>query len=572
NGDTVQIIDRNRGEYRILEFQLDQGVINTISLPQLKGHYPELFVLDYLTKYPEKIYLATKEGLFIYNQEIEDWKVYSVESGHLKNQPVFSICEDPHDPEILWLGTGSGLHRFNTSTEEVVVFTEKEGLPNDFVYSIQSDDFGNLWIGTNYGLARYNIKADKFRAFNRSDGINGDEFNTFEYSKSPDGTMCFGGIEGNTAFHPKEFLSDSVRSNVVINQIRLFNRLVEHASTDASSEIFTLPHPPELTKEIELTHEESMLTIAFGMIDFGQWERQVYRYRMQGLDDQWIETKEIREATFTNLDAGNYTFEVVGKNSQGNWSLEPTTLKITILPAWWETWWFRSSIGLLLLVIGYVVYKYRLNAILKVERTRNQIAQDLHDEIGSTLSSISLYGAVMKSNEKELSEQNRPILDRIITNVSDIMEKMNDMVWTIKTDNDHMDQVINRMRAFAVEMTEAKDIELHFDVDRSVEQLKLEMDKRKEIYLIFKEVVNNSVKYSQAQHIKIELNEQAKKLTLSIQDDGIGFDPDVKKVNMLGGNGIPGMKRRAERIDAVLSFESEIGIGTKVALSMKLNH
>ncbi len=220
----------------------------------------------------------------------------------------------------------------------------------------------------------------------------------------------------------------------------------------------------------------------------------------------------------------------------------------------------------------YALYRYRLQQALRLEQIRNQIAQDLHDEIGSTLSSISLYSAVMRNSLDAPPENTRSILNKIIQSTTQMLESMNDIVWTIKADNDSFEQVVNRMRAFAVNMTETRNIHLYFKADRHAEQLKLDMNQRKNIYLIYKEAVNNAVKYSACKTLRINVADGGGKLHIAIEDDGSGFDFEgaLGNTRLLGGNGLRGIKARAKEINATLNIVSTPEKGTCVELMVEV--
>jgi len=315
-----------------------------------------------------------------------------------------------------------------------------------------------------------------------------------------------------------------------------------------------------------------MITLGFALLDLTIPERNLFKYKLEGFDKDWIEAGTKNEATYTNLNPGSYTFKVLGCNSSNVWSTQPTELKIVILSPWWGTWWFRSLMVIVLAGILYGFYRYRLNKALELERVRNRIAQDLHDEMGSTLSSISLYSAAIQKNANGISKQNHNILSKITQSTTKMMESMNDMVWTIKADNDSFEHVVNRMRAFAVNMTEAKDIALHFDADVRTHKLQLNMEQRKNIYLIFKETINNAVKYSGCENIYVDISQTDHKLEVRIKDDGVGFELETVTQNnlQLGGNGLRGMKLRAKHIQADLYIHSSEGHGSEVVFSMPI--
>lgn len=236
----------------------------------------------------------------------------------------------------------------------------------------------------------------------------------------------------------------------------------------------------------------------------------------------------------------------------------------------------------------FALYRFRLAKAIEMEKLRNRIAQDLHDEIGSTLSSISLYSLAMQRSTTNLPPSSMNILDKITDSTTSMMETMNDIVWSIHADNDSLQEVVNRMRAFAVNMIESQStdaelmeaglvfnhsegIELHFDADKNVEQLKLDMLQRKNIYLIFKESVNNAVKYSHCKNLYVKAEHKNGELSMTVADDGQGFDmnADLKAGRRMGGNGMRNMRNRAEEIHANLLLESEVGKGTRMEVRVK---
>ena len=218
--------------------------------------------------------------------------------------------------------------------------------------------------------------------------------------------------------------------------------------------------------------------------------------------------------------------------------------------------------------IIYAIYRIRLYQLLRVERMRNDIAQDLHDEIGSTLSSTALYMTVIQKTAQSLPANTLRLIDKVAGNTSEMMEKMNDIVWATKADNDSLQKVINRMRAFAVSTTEAKGIVLNFNADVAYDQFKMTMQQRKNIYLLFKESINNAVKNSRCRSINVNIRASRSLFDMKITDDGTGFDKEATMLNedSMSGNGLNGMEQRAAQIGAELKIYSTEGVGTTVLL------
>ena len=225
---------------------------------------------------------------------------------------------------------------------------------------------------------------------------------------------------------------------------------------------------------------------------------------------------------------------------------------------------------LLFLASGiYMFYRYRLQQILKLQTVRNRIASDLHDEIGSTLSSISLSSTIIQSKLKGNNAEAERLLRQVSNNTDKMMEALSDIVWAINTKNDRFNNVVNRMRAFAVEMCEPINVNIQFNVSENINDVQLDMQQRKNLYLIFKEAVNNIVKYSGCSNVLIHIGLQGgKMLFMTIKDDGKGFDvpvPGIEEIR-LSGNGVRNMKKRAQELGGQLTVDSAHGEGTMVQL------
>ncbi|MCF0069593.1 ATP-binding protein [Dyadobacter sp. CY261] len=284
-----------------------------------------------------------------------------------------------------------------------------------------------------------------------------------------------------------------------------------------------------------------------------------YAFRMEPIDTEWIpaiypamryETlkKGLYELHFRVLDANGKVFKT-------------SSFVIRKEAAFWNAWWFIPLLTVYVLVVAgvgiYIFSLYNFRQKLKVQYLRNQIASDLHDEVGSNLNSIALFVELLRKNA---SPDNLPILDRIISNSKESVELMQDTVWAINPRNDSLQKLIDKMHSFAAQVTAASDIELEFQAAVDFDDLHLSMEQRKNIYLIFKEAVNNVVKHAGATQVTIRLNRLSDAFFLKIEDNGKGFDTGLE----YEGNGISNLKKRAEESGLDLLLHSRPGEGTRV--------
>ena len=291
-------------------------------------------------------------------------------------------------------------------------------------------------------------------------------------------------------------------------------------------------------------------------------ERLIYEYTLyNGGDTIWNKIEGEPELSFTRITPGSYTLLVRVGNGFGGYSPEITVFNILITPPFTQTVWFIGLIIVTIAAILYVVYLYRLKQLKKLQIIRNNIASDLHDDIGSTLNSISIYSEVAKQQAgKEI-----PALDQIGLNSRKIIESMSDIVWTINPENDPFEKIIIRMRSFAYQLLKAKKMEYTFEVDEKLNSIALPMQVRKNFYLVFKEAITNVVKYSEASRVSIDLFEKNKTIMLRIRDNGKGIPVNAQTL----GNGLMNMTRRAKEIGGELNIISANDCGTEIELMLK---
>jgi signal transduction histidine kinase len=310
-----------------------------------------------------------------------------------------------------------------------------------------------------------------------------------------------------------------------------------------------------------LRHTENTLQFNFSSLDFDNPEKVSFRYRLEGFDENWMQADARRQANYTNLDAGNYVFTVQVANANGEW-LSSRSFKFKIVPPFYLTFWFLALVGVAILGLVYAFYQYRVGQILKVQEMRNRIAADLHDEVGSTLSSISILSelAVFQRNESH------QLMEQISENARDTIDKMDDIVWAINPDNDLLFDLESRVKTFAVPLFESKNIDFSIQFGEATQNIKLNLEQRRNVFLILKEAINNLVKYSQARKAAVICTRLNNQLIFNVKDDGIGFDLTAPTDR----NGLKNMRQRAERIGGHLTIESAVGQGTSVTAQLKI--
>ena len=457
--------------------------------------------------------------------------------------------EQLNDSTIVY-GAGA-LNFINKRTGTVRLLRSEDGLPSNSVRRLRMDSEGYLWVITSNGLSRYNPFKNRITTYGRKDGIivaeqtgNADILSGTKY-------IVFAGGNALLFFRPSVFVTSKAPPDVVITDFKLLNTFVPVDS------LVQLP-------QIKLTSDQNSFSIYFSSLSYQQRDRITYYFKMEGIDKEWQAADRIYYQNYSLLPPGEYTFRVYAENVEGIRSVNTTEIKIVIRPPFYRTKWFISTLLFLIVLVIYFLHRERVNRLLAVEKIRTRVARDLHDDMGSTLSTINILSAMAKSKMSTDPVKTATYIGKISDNSQRMMEAMDDIVWSIKPSNDSMQRVTARMREFATSVLEAKDIALHFEVAEEVFDVKLNMEARRDFFLIFKEALNNAAKYSKATEVRVNVGLQNKQLSVIIKDNGQGFD--VAKAD--NGNGLGNMHKRADGVHGKLRIRSEEGKGTEVKLTV----
>ena len=496
-----------------------------------------------------QIWMQSRAGLFRINPGTGQTKRIQIHGSKVPVQPsdrlhsTFFIT----DSGQLWISGIDFLVQADTSGQVHQTYTLANGLLADHVFGIAEDQRGHIWLTSDNQLHELDPKTGRFQYYNMANGLFG---NTLYEQISIDrqGGLFTGYFGAINYWQPENLRRNTVPPPVVITQIRVNNQ-------------------PRLRRSsIQLRPGETTLTIDFAALNYSQPEKNRYAYQLVGFDTDWITTDD-RSATYTNLEPGQYTFRVKAANNDGVWNESGVTLGIDVVPPYWKTGWFRLLVVLVIAGIGYGIYQYRERQRQHLERIRNRIATDLHDDMGSTLSSIRIFSDVVQQQIAPTMPEAVPILQRISNSATSLSESMQDIIWTIQTKNDRLEDVVTRMREFGLKMAEAKGIAFHMQVSDQFEKTRLNVEQRRNLYLIFKESINNAVKYANPTRIDVCLTiESAKQLHLIIKDNGQGFDPETVQP----GNGLPNLHKRAREIRGKLTLTAKPGAGTEIELLTRL--
>jgi ligand-binding sensor domain-containing protein/two-component sensor histidine kinase len=459
----------------------------------------------------------------------------------LSNNKVVAITEDSN--HMLWLGTsGGGLNKFDRELNTFTRYSQNKGLTSAVVYGILEDEAKNLWMSTDNGIFKFDLNSENFTHFDLEDGLQSLEFNGGSYFQDKSRQLYFGGINGLNIFYP-----DSIRTNlfvppIVITSINVLNNRIKG---DAS--------------EIILTHDQNFISFEFSALDYTNPKNNKYAFRLDGLDDDWnyVDAKR-RIANYINLPAGDFTFHVTGTNSDGLWNRGGTSILISITPPFWQTWWFITLMVILIGAIIYYVSTVRIKHQLAIEKIKTRVAADLHDNVGASLTEISILSevAVHKSNnDSDIKEL------RSISNIArQLVDTMSDIVFVVNPERDSLYDLIIKLKDSYNDFLQSVGISFKVTNIDKTNDIKLPMDYKQNLLLIFKEGINNAIKHSRCNKIVLEANIRGDVIEMILSDNGIGFD----ELNTGTGNGIRNMETRAGKINGRMKWRSSVEKGTVI--------
>jgi len=329
-----------------------------------------------------------KEGQF------SSYKLDKADINSLSHNTVTTIFED--EQGSLWIGThGGGLNELDRKENNFTRFTKEEGLPSDDIFGILGDKEGNLWLSTSNGISKFNLQTQIFRNYDVNDGLQSNEFNTGAFHKNKNGEMFFGGVNGFNSFFPEKIKDNPHIPPIVLTGFKILDRPV--IFDKAISEI----------DKIELSYKDNFFSFEFAALDFAEPEKNYYAYMMKGLDEDWINLGPKRTVSYRNLSQGVYYFRVKGSNNDRVWNKEGIEIKISVIPPFWQTWWFRIIAGVTILGIAFTWYGMRIKNVESQKRNLEiQVAERTYElenkteELESALENLKKAQAQLIQVEK----------------------------------------------------------------------------------------------------------------------------------------------------------------------------
>lgn len=486
----------------------------------------------------------------------------------MKHQWISGIL--PVSPQEVWVTTlGSGLYLWNGVTW--ICFDSEDGLPDSRLTCVVDDGKGCLWLGSLGGIIRAERSELLARArsadsmvqwlrLDHTDGLPSREcIGGFQPAgwKGRDGLLWFPTGSGIARVRPGLIEMSKVAPPVYLQSVR--------ANGVLSSS----------TREVATEPGRARLEFRFVGLSFSAPEKVTYRARLAGLDDTWREMGTQRVAAFEAVPPGKYTFEVMAVNGDGLRSRAPARIPVIIAPHFWQTIWFYASVGIFTLVgavgMGWAAARMKMKSriqLLKVrnarEGERSRIARDLHDDLGASLTEISILAALAAEDAVQSPLQSS--LDQLSVKAKHVVGSLDEIVWAVNPREDTLRSLVDYLAAFAREFLDIARIPLRTDVTLDIPEIPLGTQQRHGVFLAAREALNNIVKHSQATEVHLSIRFEQEVLHLRIQDNGVGFELDYAT----GGNGLGNLRTRMQEAGGDCTIESRRRTGTIVFLTLPL--
>lgn len=551
-----------------------------------------------------RFWVGAISGLFLLDRDSGEFTRYQHDeddSSSISANYVKAITED--DKGDLWIGTeGGGINRFDVAAGKFTAFNVGDGLADNSVSGLQFDQSGFLWISTQKGLSRFDPFSKNFRNYDSRHGLSGNLFNRNTPLLTQAGELVFGNSRGLSIFDPTGLGDNDYLPPVVMTELYIFNQVVEPGVTESP-----LKRTINTSDRIVLRHDHSVFSVSYSALNFRSPEDNQYAYRLAGFETNWNEVGTRRLATYTNLNAGEYVFEVKGANNDLIWNETPTQLRVTVLPPLWQTWWAYSLYGLLtLLLIAWFVHTQRMKveyerrkvaherAVVKrlqqVDKLKDEFLANTSHELRTPLNGIiglaqSLIDGICGPLAKEAQRNLAMIVasgNRLASLVDDILDfaKLKNKGLQLHQKPVDLWVVVDVVMALTQPLVGDKAIKLHNNVPPELPRVLADEDR---LMQIFHNLLGNAVKFTDRGHITVNASASEGGVTVAIEDTGIGIEKDhlgsiFESFQQVEGNservyggtglGLSVTKKLVELHQGELWVESQLGVGSTFSITL----
>jgi hypothetical protein len=484
---------------------------------------------------------AGKEGVSLVHTTTGITKHFSnLSTPAIPSDEYTTVCEAPDG--TVWFGSRrNGILILSSDHKNMAQLKKSDGLSSNEVYSIGWTDSTVAWISTLDGLCRYDLVSGTFTNYFKKNGLPDNEFSQGSFYLSKDNKLFAGCVNGVTSFYPDSITPLTEPFNIFFRSVQKWN---------SSTQNFIEVNPEGEEHQISMYPSDHLLTFELGIGDYTSNQEASYYYRIKGLYNDWTELKDQNILRLEGLPVGLFNVEVMAFNSHGFKSANMLTFQVQTIQVFYKKWWFYVLLFSVVVLIIYAYFRWRINEMKKTQNLRTEIASNLHDEVGSLLTSISIYADNALNHSPTIAEKNAK-LESVFSFSRDATATMSDVLWSIDARNDYAGSLTDRIREHAELMLSPLGVDVEFDFTETDQEQMLKLNVRQNIYLIFKEIINNIAKHSGASKVKVLYKQQGSSFELFVSNNlPNGFEGS----NIGSGQGLRNMEMRASKIDATLSY------------------
>jgi len=529
--------------------------------PSLSRSQPYPFIRGFL-QVNDKQWIGTPFGLYLTDKGLGSTEMHVFSgSNKLSGKPVFDLS---FIENCIWVATENGIERYSIQGQKMPAIKSMDELENEVVYSIHSDSLKRIWFSSNKGIGCISASGDRIIWFNQRNNLQSLEFNTNASLKTTDGMIYFGGIKGVNGINPQSFKPEKLTPEVQLISLYISDTAYSHGIAPAKHEVFISWKSPNIGGKVFTTNYRNN-------------EMQLFSFFLEGYDLNWGHPASNPAFSYRNLPPGQYRLMVKCTDDQKNESDPKCLLSITIKPPIWKTWWFILLISLFTIAISAYIarkvqefrYKNKLKELERlnaIDKERLRISKDLHDEVGASLTRISILSQ-LANNQNHPEEESKKLVSQINEIAGNVVDEMSEIIWAMNSKNDCLDSFASYLRHYVSGYLESAGIEGNFQFPAEIPPAPMSAEMRRNFFLTAKEAIHNIVKHASATRVEIILTYNQNLLSITIIDNGRGFNEQQISFK---GNGLVNMNKRMYDLGGNFKMHSETGKGTHITISATL--
>ncbi len=516
----------------------------------------------------------SKKGIYKLSMNDFTFKKYIPE---LSNSQIYSRKMFEDKDNNLWIPSKGCLLKYDHEKDLFIEYSF-ESEENRSIYGIEKDNDDNIWLSSFNSIIKFNPDSKEFRKYDYNDSLLNEEFIS-NICRDENGILYFGGTNGIDYFDPNEIKDNPSIPNIVITDFEIFNKTIDGSPDNRFLKI-NIAH----ADEINLTHKENVISFKFAALIYNKPQKNQYAYMMEGFDKDWVYCGTRRTATYTNLNPGEYIFRVKGSNNDGVWNEEGTSIKVTITPPYWKTWWFKGLGLLSAAAAAGMTYKNRMDKLEKEkndqeefsrkliesqENERKRIASELHDTIA--------HDILVTQNKAAMGLRHSKDVEKVENTLKEISELSSAAIKDVRniSYNLHPHQLekigfTKTVKSIVNEVNNATDIDFDFESDLVDGYLSKESEIN--LFRVIQESINNMIKHSGADKAEVKLMVSEDYILVSLKDNGKGFNMNEKNPKHIkGGFGLSGMNERIKYMKGEIHIETGEDRGTAIMIRIPVS-